>query len=136
MMQLEIPFGSTTLDALREQFKNLHYFDDELKPQNTDDWIKAKDNEAKRTQLILEMMFVNKLQVIGRVYEWEASHKDAYDEKRFYNTITNPKALTNEFGEIINEQGEAGGWGMAMLKDEFDVYKTMYDEIFDTEYLD
>lgn len=118
-----------TVEALREQYASLYYFDEDLNAAHAEEWLKAKENEIIRTQLLLEMVFVNKLQTVGRWYEWVASHKGKFDEERFYNEITNLQAITDPFGNIHP-------WGMFFTPEDFDIYKTFYDELFQTEIID
>lgn len=114
------------MEELQEQYDNLKYFTQDLTIEDTEAWKLAKTEPELLSQLLLEMLFVNKLQTIGRWYEYMEQHKDESEFQRnlFYNKITKTK--------ILGPFGEVDGFGIGMNEEEFEKYKLFYDSIFET----
>ena len=118
-----------TVEELQAQFDSLHYFTEDLTAKNEDDWVLAKDDQEMRTQLILEMLFVNKLQTIARYYEYLEQHKDESEFTKgiFKSRLTNKSAITDAFGMIPHV-------GSKLAEDgEFELYQGFYDSLYITE---
>lgn len=115
-----------TIEDLQQQFDSLQFFDDKLEAKNEELWIEARENDDVRTQLLLEMLFVNKLNTIASNYNWIAQHDySKFKQGIFKQRVTSPKSETDEFGYIT-------GFGMFLSEEDFQLYQEFYDSIFVT----
>jgi len=125
-MEQELEEQKLTIEDLQQQFNALQFFDDKLEAKNEQLWIEARDKDDVRTQLLLEMLFVNKLNTIASNYNWIAQHEYSKFKQTIFKTkITNLNSETDEFGYIK-------GFGMKMTPEDFNTYEEFYNEIFVT----
>lgn len=120
-----------TTDLLKEQHDNLKYFKDDLSGVNElIDWVEVRDNPQIMIEFINEMIYINRMNSIGREKEWRAQRSpNSFDYNEMKRRLTNGKSVTNEWGEVK-------GWGSAMTPEMWEVYEKHYDSIFETEYIE
>lgn len=114
------------IDELKLQYENLTYFDQDLKPIY-ELWKQAQEDETMTTQLLMDMLFVNKVNTISSNYDWIARHPDSeFKQKLFKQKLTCKTTITDEFGSVK-------GFGTAMTPEEWDVWEQFHDEVFKIE---
>ncbi len=119
-----------TFEELQQRYEGLKYFSEDLLPLGDLDWGVIYENPELTAQLIADMMFVNKMNTIGRSKEWALQHiNQPFKSKMFKQRIINSK-FADEFGEVKD-------WGSNFAdEEEFDLYEKFYDEVFKTEVVD
>lgn len=118
-----------TIEELREQYNGLVYFDEDLNPRGEIDWEIIQSRPEYMMQMIADMSLVNKLNTIGREKNWRLGHPYSQFKANLFkqNIIANPDA--NEFGETA--------WGSNFKdEEEFQLYSSFYEELFETEVID
>lgn len=113
-------------DELQLIYDNLTYFDKDLLPVE-EEWLKARDNEELKHQLVLEGIFVNRLNTIASNNEWVLAHEySPFKQKLFKKIITDPTTETDEFQSVK-------GFGTKMSKEEWEVYEEFHNKLFIVE---
>lgn len=118
-----------SIEDLYAQFEGMKYHSKEnLKPIDPNALLNVpQEGEEAMMQLVMEMMFVNRLNTIAINKEWRLTYSHATEFKKnlFKEKLTNPATITDAFGNVHK-------WGMKMaLPGEWDVYEKFYDEIFE-----
>lgn len=119
-----------TKEEIIEIFDNMEFFTEEMVPikekiQTITEIEDSKEKEKLYKQFIQERDVVNRLLTIEENYKWEEGCKKEWYKSYFKRHVTNPNSLHNVFTGIIPK------WGMKMTEEEFDVYKEVYDELFE-----
>lgn len=119
-----------TKEEIIEIFDNMEFFTEDMVPikekiQSITETEDAKEKEKLYKQFIQERDVVNRLLTIEENYKWEEGCKKEWYKSYFKKHVTNPNSLHNVFTGIIPK------WGMKMTEEEFDVYKEVYDELFE-----
>lgn len=119
-----------TKEEIIEIFDNMEFFTEDMVPikekiQSITETEDAKEKEKLYKQFIQERDVVNRLLTIEENYKWEEGCKKEWYKSYFKRHVTNPNSLHNVFTGIIPK------WGMKMTEEEFDVYKEVYDELFE-----
>ena|SRR5690606_32911134 len=119
-----------TKEEIIEIFDNMEFFTEDMVPikEKIQTITEIEDSEEKERlykQFIQERDIVNRLLTIEENYKWEEGCKKEWYKSYFKKHVTNPNSLHNVFTGIIPK------WGMKMTEEEFDVYKEVYDELFE-----
>lgn len=119
-----------TKEEIIEIFDNMEFFTEDMVPikekiQSITETEDSKEKEKLYRQFIQERDVVNRLLTIEENYKWEEGCKKEWYKSYFKRHVTNPNSLHNVFTGIIPK------WGMKMTEEEFDVYKEVYDELFE-----
>lgn len=119
-----------TKEEIIEMFDNMEFFTEDMVPikEKIQSITETEDSEEKEKlyrQFIQERDVVNRLLTIEENYKWEEGCKKEWYKSYFKRHVTNPNSLHNVFTGIIPK------WGMKMTEEEFDVYKEVYDELFE-----
>lgn len=119
-----------TKEEIIEIFDNMEFFTEDMVPikEKIQSITETEDSEEKEKlykQFIQERDVVNRLLTIEENYKWEEGCKKEWYKSYFKRHVTNPNSLHNVFTGIIPK------WGMKMTEEEFDVYKEVYDELFE-----
>lgn len=119
-----------TKEEIIEVFDNMEFFTEDMVPikEKIQSITETEDSEEKEKlyrQFIQERDVVNRLLTIEENYKWEEGCKKEWYKSYFKRHVTNPNSLHNVFTGIIPK------WGMKMTEEEFDVYKEVYDELFE-----
>lgn len=119
-----------TKEEIIEIFDNMEFFTEDMVPikekiQTITEIEDSKEKEKLYKQFIQERDVVNRLLTIEENYKWEEGCKKEWYKSYFKRHVTNPNSLHNVFTGIIPK------WGMKMTEEEFDVYKEVYDELFE-----
>jgi len=119
-----------TKEEIIEIFDNMEFFTEDMVPikEKIQSITETEDSEEKERlykQFIQERDIVNRLLTIEENYKWEEGCKKEWYKSYFKKHVTNPNSLHNVFTGIIPK------WGMKMTEEEFDVYKEVYDELFE-----
>ena len=116
-----------TREELELRHKGLVYFDDELQPIGELDFEMITQQPELLAQFISDMVFVNKMNTIGRNKNWELDHATDFRKGYYKQRLTNPATEANEFGEVEK-------WGSKFESvEEWDLYQEFYNELFETE---
>lgn len=116
-----------TLESFKAMYDSLQFFDGDLNPKNIPAWREAQNDDAYRMQLLMEMLFVSKLETIRRDYERRKQYEySPFKQKQFKKVLTSPDTKTDEFGNVLN-------FGMKMDLEEYEMFEELYNEIFITE---
>lgn len=111
------------VDELQEVYDNLQFFNEEMVPIESE-WNKVKDNDELRHQLVLEALFVNRLNTIAKNHEWIEGNKDSlFKQKLFKKVITDPTTETDEYFCVK-------GYGTKMTNEEWDAYEQLHYRLF------
>lgn len=117
-----------TREELELRHKGLVYFTDDLQPVGELDFEMITQNPELLSQFIADMVYVNKMNTIGRNKSWILGHEySPFKAQMFKEKLLNKSTESNEFGEVV-------GWGSKFEnEEEWDLYEKFYDEIFITE---
>jgi hypothetical protein len=116
----------TTPELLVQQYDSLKYYNSELKLKDKDILYAAYHDERIMMFFVAESLFVNKMNTIANIRNWEEANKSRSDFQRFLfrNKVTDPKAVTDNFGNITRV-------GIKMSPEELATYEAAYLIIFE-----
>lgn len=110
---------------LEDRLSSLKFYTQELVPITTDILYEAFKNEELRMAVSEEMLFVNRVNTISRMYNWEKTYEATpFHAGIFRSRILSENPITDAFGNIK-------GFGMHFpSKHEFNVYVEFHNKHF------